>query len=612
MSDIRILPDIVVSRIAAGEVIERPYSVVKELVENSIDARADKIRIELRSGGKRYICVNDNGTGMSRDNAIMSLERHATSKISDVNDIFSVKTLGFRGEALPSIASVSDFILRTRTRDDVAGTEIRVHGGIIKKVREEGCPPGTTVEVRRLFFNTPPRLKFMKTVETELGRIIDVVHREAISNYGVSFELIHNGGRILDLRKSAGYIDRISDIIPGVDLFEINEKSGDNSLLGYLSAPLSARSTTQKLFTFVNGRPVKDRFLTRIIMDGYGKQIERGRFPQGAVFLQVPSTELDINVHPTKHEIRFRNQKIVADLIRDSIASMISRAPWLGGGKAFNPGTGHFLSESSGIYNSSYKRAAEMFSNSGSHGLPHDTKQGSNTGREQEAPVDPQQKPRSTNITHFSQDTYLESPGKIFGEGGYFSSLDILGQIHNLYIVCENSTGLVIIDQHAAHERINYEKVKRNYYKSGMKHIQDLLIPEVIELSRDESYVYERFMGYLESLGFITERFGENTVRITGVPSLLGVSGTVDLFRDLLGELDEIGEGDSFNEKIDLVFATIACHSSVRASQTLGSEQIKGLLEELDKAESPFHCPHGRPVVRELSFDYLERLFGRT
>lgn len=608
MTDIRILPDIVVSRIAAGEVIERPYSVVKELIENSLDASADRIDIELVSGGKRRISVSDNGTGMTRDNAIMSLERHATSKIKDVNDIFSIGTLGFRGEALPSIASVSNFTIRTRTRDDLSGTEIYVRGGVIKKVQEAGCPAGTMVEVQRLFFNTPPRLKFMKTVETELGRILDIVQREAVSNPRVAFEVIHNGNKVLSLRKKKDSLERIKDVIPNVELFEITDHLGDNSVQAFMSSPLSTRTTTQKLFTFVNGRPVKDRFITKMIMDGYGKQIEYRKFPQGVLFLKVPPSELDVNVHPTKHEIRFRNQKVVADLIKRSIGKMLDQAPWLKGNYQYTV--------------SSYTQTTnnKLYNNYG--GTPRNTEkfreynESMLYGRS-EGPV-----PRVHDDTH-DKGTHLsgnelagypgeQKPGNMFEEEKYFASLNIVGQVRNLYILCETDKGLVLVDQHAAHERVNYEKVKTNYCDNSKNNIQELLIPEVIELSQGELRNFENLNVHLESLGFIAQRFGESAVRLKAVPSLLGNMGFAELFKDILCELEELGDSETLNDKIDLIFATIACHSSIRANQSLNVEQIKSLFKELDESESPFSCPHGRPVVRELSFDYLERIFRRS
>jgi len=607
MANIRILPDIIVSRIAAGEVIERPYSVVKELIENSIDASADRIDIEIKSGGKRYISVRDNGSGMSRDDAIMSLERHATSKIKDVNDIFSINTLGFRGEALPSIASISVFTLRTKVEGDLSGTEINVRGGLIKKVQDVGCPRGTSVEVGRLFYNTSPRLKFLKTVETELGRVIDIVQREAISHPDVSFELVHNGKKVLNLNRKKNQSERIYDIIPNTRLFEFRESSGESSVLGYVSSPLGSRTTTQKLFTFVNNRPVKDRFLTRMILDAYGKQIENKKYPQGVLFLQVPPSDLDVNVHPTKHEIRFRNQKIIGDLVKRSLESVLNKAPWFtvrNEGGEFMPGESFY--DRTEKYERSIPHPGEM-------GDTHEnnTLLSEQTGYYQNNT----QKSHATGLDHeITEEHSITTPGSgaIFGDDKYFSGLHVVGQLRNLYIVCESGNGMVLIDQHAAHERVNYEKVKRNYNEHNTGNVQQLLIPEIIELSPGELKVLGQYRSELESIGFSAERFGSNTVRLRSVPSLLGSSGVKELFIDLINEMEETGESRSLNERLDLIFATIACHGSIRANHKLNEQQIRALFEELDMADSPFHCPHGRPVVSELTFEHLERLFRRT
>ena len=327
MPKIRILSDILVSKIAAGEVIERPSSVVKELIENSLDASAKKIRIDLKSGGKRLISVVDNGVGMAKDDALMSIERHATSKIKKADDLFNLQTLGFRGEALPSISSVSKFKLITKTNEDISGTSIYIEGGKIKKVQDIGCPPGTTIEIKNLFFNTPPRLKFLKRNETELIRAVEIIQREAISNPSVGFEVYNDEKLLFKFSEQNSLIDRIKEVIPNAELHEVSSDSGLIRVRGFMSSPYSTRSNTQKLYTYVNNRPVKDRFITRIIMDSYGKLIEKGKFPQGALFIEVPSQDLDVNVHPTKHEIRFRDQYLVAQVIKNAFQDMFSKAP---------------------------------------------------------------------------------------------------------------------------------------------------------------------------------------------------------------------------------------------------------------------------------------------
>ncbi|HVY55897.1 MAG TPA: DNA mismatch repair endonuclease MutL, partial [Thermodesulfobacteriota bacterium] len=325
------MSDNLVSKIAAGEIVERPASVVKELIENSIDAGSTRIEIELETGGKRLIRVSDDGEGMTRDDSLMSIERHATSKIKDTNDLLSVGTLGFRGEAIPSIASVSRFRMTTKTHADVIGTVISIEGGVVRRVEETGAPPGTTVEVRSLFYNTPARHKFMRKPETELSNVLDIVERESLSRPGTAFELTSEGRTLLRLPARESVTERISQIFPGVKLNPVKAGGGGISVSGLMSGPLDTRSTTQKLFTYVNGRSVRDRLLTRIIIDSYGRMIEKGKFPQGVLFIEMPPGGVDVNVHPTKNEVRFVNPKLVGDLIRESVQAMLGQAPWLAG-----------------------------------------------------------------------------------------------------------------------------------------------------------------------------------------------------------------------------------------------------------------------------------------
>lgn len=604
MANIRILPDIVVSRISAGEVIERPYSVVKELVENSIDANADRIIVELSSGGRTSITVSDNGSGMSRDNAIMSLERHATSKIGDTDDIFSLQTLGFRGEALPSIASVSRFVLTTRRKEDLSGTRIRVDGGKIKSVQDFGCPPGTSVEVKRLFFNTPARFKFMKTAETELGRTVDIIQREAVFRPEIAIEVINNKKRVLYLERKKEYIDRIKQILPGTELYEIIGENVGGKIRGYMGSPADSRSSMQKMYTYVNGRPVKDRFLNRLIIESYGKQLENKKFPQGVLFLKVPGDQLDVNVHPTKHEVRFRNPAAVTELVSRSVRNMLNCAPWVIHSRSGGRTADQYMKQNDIIKHSN--NTLPLSEGSGSsvqvkpYPLSSDPSARGTTGKNSLPYRDNNSPYGSENLQH-----------DIFRGKRYFSDLTIIGQLGNLYIICEYENGVVMVDQHAAHERVNYEKVRKNYYEN-MNYIQHLLIPEVCELSPSGYESYMIFRQEIEKLGFITEEFGGSSVRIKSVPALLNTGNYKGLFTDLVTEIEDMGVSRSINEKIDLIFATIACHKSVRANQKLEHKQIKALFSSLDEAESPFSCPHGRPVVIHMTYGYLESLFRRT
>ncbi len=607
MGKIRILSDNLVSKIAAGEIVERPASVVKELVENSIDAASNSIRIELESGGKKLIQISDDGEGMSRDEALLSLERHATSKIKDLGDLFSVKSLGFRGEALPSIASVSRFKLTTKTAEDIIGTEITVEGGKVKKVEEAGCPPGTTIEVRNLFYNTPARLKFMRKIETEQSNVLDIVQREAISRPHITFEVLSEGKSILGLARRDNMSDRLSDIFPNTDLMKIHAEVGDVRVSGFMSSPLDTRSTTYKLFTYINNRSVRDKFLTRIVIDAYGKMLEKRKFPQGAIFLEMPASEVDVNVHPTKNEVRFKNQRHIADLVKTAIHEMLREAPWI---KSYKDRVHDSLSE--------FAEQRDIHAN---YERPHSFNRVERAFSEEVRDLGIKSKDspdvredRSPGI-HGDRSFDLSNdlkPEGLFGQQGFYSSLKIIGQIRELYIVCASPNAMVLVDQHAAHERINYEKLKSGYLEKNGLEIQELLMPEVLEFPPYESSLVERHIKDFELLGLRIEEFGNNSFLIRSVPALLKNVDSAGLVKDVIIEIAGSGKQESISDKIDLVIATMACHSSIRASFDLSHQEMKALLEELDQMEFPHSCPHGRPVAQELTYYEIERMFKRT
>jgi len=604
MGKIKILPDNLVSKIAAGEIVERPASVVKELLENSIDAGSTQILIELESGGKKLIRVSDDGSGMTRDESLLSLERHATSKISRIEDLLSVSSLGFRGEAIPSIASVSRFRMTTKTPGDVVGTAIKVEGGVLRGVEETGAPGGTTVEVRNLFYNTPPRLKFMRKIETELSNVIDVVQREALPLPKVGFELKHGGNTILRLPRRETVSERISEIYPRSDLHQISARSEGAGVSGFMSSPLDTRSNTQKLYTYVNGRSVRDRFLTRMVMESYGKMLEKGKFPQGVVFLEVPHGDVDVNVHPTKNEVRFRDSRLAADMIRKAVTGMLENAPWI---KSYDRkpqssyGERRVLSESGSYYGNrefSYPRHGG-FENAHDPGLVRGGHASAEPGIGDTEPL----------TGHEQGDP---GRGKLFPVAGRYSDLHILGQLGELYIVCASGHGMILIDQHAAHERINYERIKKNFEGAARPESQELLVSEVVELSPHEADILGRYAEGLEKLGLKLDAFGDNSFIIRSVPAVLKNIEFARLVKDIVAEIADSGREDSLSESIDRVIATMACHSSIRASHELNFEKMRALLAELDKAEFPHSCPHGRPVARELTFSEIERMFKRT
>ena len=610
MGKIRILPDKIVSKIAAGEIVERPASVVKELIENSLDAGSTEIKVELKIGGKKVILISDNGEGMTRDDALLSLERHATSKIRDAEDLFSIQTLGFRGEALPSIAGVSRFRLITKTKDEIVGTKITVEGGTIKRVEEIGCPNGTTVEINDLFYNTQPRLKFMKTTETELSNILDIIQREALSHPNVGFEVIHEGRILLQLPHRKNIEERFPEIFPNAELFEIEAKAEGIKIYGFMSKPEDERTTTQKLYTYVNKRTLRDKFLTRMVIDSYGKLIERGKFPQGVLFIEIQFDEVDVNVHPTKNEVRFRRARIVGDLIKAAVSEILRNAPWI---KDYHSGIEnavHGFFERRGIFEVTQNQHKVSFLERGiSEVLQKDTtlKIANNQVQTKGDEMATSHKP----VIKGASSSDVAKPENLFKEEGFFSTLEVIGQLGELYIICASARGMILIDQHAAHERINYEKLKDAYLTRELE-TQELLFPLLIELSPDEVELLGQYSEEIASLGIKLEEFGKSSFLIRSIPALLKGTDLERLLKDIIGELSMLGKEKGLSERMDHIISTMACHSSIRAGKELNHEKMKAILRDLDCARFPHSCPHGRPVAKGLTYEELEKMFKRS
>ncbi len=597
MAKIRTLPDVLVSKIAAGEIVERPASVVKELVENSIDAGATRISIHLEAGGRRLVRVADNGHGMSRDDALMSIERHATSKIRDIEDLFSIQTLGFRGEALPSIASVSRFRMVAAAEGAESGTEIYIEGGVVRKIKETASPAGLSVEVKNLFFNTPPRLKFLKTPETELGRALEVVQREALSRPGVFFE-VSSGGRVIHrYGASESLAQRAAQIIPGTDLYPVDFEDGTLKLRGFLGSPLDPRSSMRRLFTYVNSRPVRDRFINRVIMDCYGRMIEKGKYPQGVVFIERDPALVDVNVHPTKSEVMFDSQYEVGQSIRRSIEGMLADAPWMKSrGERTRKALGDFYEKQKdpGLSENREYSSAAPSAKGASVRATHRPEPGS----ARPGKADFSMPEKSTGEDMFSQ--------------GFYSDLKFLGQVGRLYLVCEDPDGIILVDQHAAHERVNFERIKKSYLEESFSCSQKLLIPEVVELTVREISTARQFSEKMEKLGFDFEVFGDNAARVKSVPGFLRDSDYVRVFTDLFDELEGFGDPRTLDEHLDKVCATMACHSSITANRKLSEQETRMLFADMDNCQNPHACPHGRPVSARISYNMLEKMFKRN
>ncbi|MFH1027106.1 MAG: DNA mismatch repair endonuclease MutL [Pseudomonadota bacterium] len=605
---IAILPENLTNKIAAGEVVERPSSVIKELIENSLDAGATDVSVEITAGGRRLIRVTDNGHGMSREDALLSLERHATSKIRSDSDLESILTLGFRGEALPSIASVSRFCLSTREAGSLEGTEIVVEGGRVRDVKSCGMAQGTVIAVEQIFFNTPARLKFMKSAETEAGHVGDVMARLAVSRPDASFSCIGDGREILRVQRS-DLQRRLSQVV-GKDttshLHRVDSGGEYVSVSGFVSGPSLVRSGPQAMFTYVNGRFVRDKVVQHAIMQAYRGVIDRGRYPVVALFIQLPVGEVDVNVHPTKHEVRFRRQSTVHDGIQAAVEGVLRLSPWLSGKPVVT--TSLPVPPPAQAYRERIAAAAQA-----SLALPR---------REQHYPMPPVQARAEDKGTIPVSEASLPAAAVAEAEvpfqaeqrtpvAGYFSSLALIGQFHGEYILCQSGSDLVIIDQHAASERVAYQRLKQQC-RDGRVESQRLLFPETVELSFSEVAVAGRFRDNLAGIGFELEHFGGNTLMIAAVPRISSEKDAIGLVREILADLAGLGTSAAFQEALDELLSRIACHSVVRGFHALESRQIKELLHSMDETEFAASCPHGRPVSHVVRLDELEKIFKRT
>lgn len=591
---IRILSENLTNKIAAGEVVERPASVVKELVENSLDAGSRDILIEIEAGGRRLIRVTDDGGGMSREDALLSLERHATSKIASDDDLFALSTLGFRGEALPSIASVSRFTLASRRQGSIEGTEIYAEGGRIKEVKACGMAEGTAITVRNLFFNTPARLKFMKSAETEAGHVGDLLTRLAISRPDVRFTYVNDNKTIF--RALNGTLEeRVAALlgrsIAGA-LYPLDASVEGVTVRGLVARPDVSRSAAGHLYTFINGRFIRDRVVQHAILQAYRNFLERGRYPVVVIFIEVPAGEVDVNVHPTKHEVRFRQQGVVHDVIQGVIEEALRPAPWL--------------------------RQSPLSQDFSQVPQRRDPVAGSERVAEvRELLVN--YRPAAAPSRSFFQLPPASSPpapqpvtetAAATVSGGYFSRLAIIGQFQASYILCQDGSDLIIIDQHAAHERVAFERLKSQFAAGGVEG-QGLLFPDTLELSHREAAELREHREELGRMGFDLDEFGGTTWVVKGVPRLLADKDYIRMLRDTLEEFQAVGANRTVADAVEDILARIACHSVVRGEHPLTNGQIEALFAQMDATDFSSNCPHGRPVLQRLTMAEVERMFKR-
>ena len=621
MGRIRVLSDNVANKIAAGEVVERPASVVKELLENSLDAGSTNIRVEIENGGRRLIRIADDGCGMLRDDALLAFERHATSKLHDVKDLLSIATLGFRGEALPSIASVSRLLLETRSNDEQTGTRVEIAGGKILTCDEIARTGGTTIAVRDLFFNVPARKKFLRSEQTELAHVASLVTHYSLAHPDKTFELWNGGANLLHATPVATLRERVfqvfgsqllDDIIELADhrrtlqMPEPDEPPREFGLRGFVSRPQVQKNNRNSIFVFVNGRLIRDRLILHALSAAYHNLMPPACFPFALLFLEADCEEVDVNVHPSKTEVRFRHQSWVHDFVRDAIRDQLMQsrpAP------SFSP-----MPQPQQAADLPYSDFTQTMQDAPVYvmqppPLPARRFDFGNTG----IPVNEPPAAKSEPLKLRVPDTHGAFPaGSIPLEGSMLriGELRPLGQLHNSFIIAAGVDGLWIIDQHVAHERILFEQVLTQQ-AAGHMEMQQLLMPMIVQLSAGQQIEYARIADELLASGFDTEPFGNRTIAVKAAPAAVGLG---DLERVLL-EILEIAENElrsvSLSDLRRGIAASIACRAAIKINTPLDQRKMEWMLRTLAATEYPMACPHGRPVALQYGMREILRAFHR-
>jgi DNA mismatch repair protein MutL len=607
MADIRQLPSSVVNKIAAGEVIDRPASVVKELLENSIDSGADRIDVHVKQGGTELVRVVDNGSGIAADQLVLAVASHATSKIRDADDLFHVRTLGFRGEALASISEVSQLVLRSRDALSDSGVQLSVNGGTLSPLEPSGCPLGTTVEVRNLFFNTPVRRKFLRTVQTESGHVSEAFTRVALGYPGVHVTLTRGDRTIHDLPPVTDWRDRIASFF-GRDLADgmigIESQVDDVLLRGFVADPAFSRSNTRMQYLFLNGRHIRDRSLQHALGEAYRGLLLHGRHPIAFLRLEMPSGEVDVNVHPSKLEVRFRDGR---QLYRHLLSTL--RETFL----TMDLSTQVKLPQPGDVPAQQADPAGQMTAPR----LPLVTPRVPSAGLPE--PFSMRDKPHQEGWAEVfagrfrvEQPSEQERPGEPLAANRQAPVVSPLGvQLHQRYLVTENDEGMVVIDQHALHERVLYEQL-RSRVEEGVLEKQPLLLPEPVEMTPDESAAVLLIADTLGRLCLDVEPFGGSTVLVTSYPAMLRKANPAELIRHVADKLMEGGEPLEARDLLDELLQMMACKGAVKAGDLLSVEEVTALLEQRHLCEDSHHCPHGRPTALVFSREELDRRFLRT
>jgi DNA mismatch repair protein MutL len=551
---VKLLPKELIGMIAAGEVIERPASVVKELVENSIDAGATSISIDMTGAGIELIRIADNGSGIDEADLETAILRHATSKIETADDLFNIKTLGFRGEAVPSIASVSRMKISSRQEQYSSGSYIDMEAGVITARGKKGMPPGTVIEVSDLFFNMPARKKFLKTPATEQKNMLDVISRYALAHPDITFSVTSGERKIFSLTSSMSAAER-AGIIAGADfkegMKEFSRKAPGIHVHGMLASPEVNRPTRSSIYAFANGRSIKDAVVTSAVLEGFSGMLMRGRYPVIVLFIDIEPADIDVNVHPAKAEVRFREPSRVYGLVVSTIRESLS---------------------SSANYHHDSVREPEM---------PYIIR-----------------KPAYENPAE--QASFIKDYDE---RRGFYSDKSVIGVLKSTYILLNDDESFYILDQHASHERIVFDRLSR----SDISGSQTLLHPVIVELTAPEFAAFEEIAGQLENIGIEAEPFGETEIAVRTIPTLLRDSDIKDIIHEIVHEPLPKQQDERRNE----IISRIACHSSVRAGKPLTQPEISALLRQLDEAGAPTTCPHGRPIYKRISLQEIEKWIGR-
>lgn len=573
MNQIKVLPEQVANKIAAGEVVERPASVVKELIENALDAGATDIEIEIQGGGRARICVTDNGRGMSPEDAKLAFERHATSKISDLEDIYRIKTLGFRGEALPSIASISSIEMVTSEKGAKTGTRIQMEAGKLKACEAAAPQEGTRIIVSNLFFNTPARRKFLKGDKTELRHIVSTVTLAAMVQLNVGFKLTHDGRTLVDIPKQSDLSERLKLLLGkefASDTLTLGAKRNGLQITGKIGKPTLNRGNRLSQYFFVNGRPIQSRSLSFALYQGFETLLMTQRYPVGIIFIEVDPGELDVNIHPTKKEVRFSDEHKVRNLLVKGIKETLSQSQFV----------------------PTFKKPLE---------------EGGDSKREESLPLSTHLRESIASYTPTSSPKPIEE-STVSSSEEFISK--VLGVIQDTYIVCETDSGMLMIDQHAAHERLLFEKVLLDFQSSNVE-VQQLLLPEMVELSPADSALIEPYLKFLNKVGVSIASFGKNSFVVDGLPVYFKNQPILELVRGMIEEIEQSGKVLTHEKTQEKLAALISCKAAVKAGDKLKPEESESLAARAFLNLQNKTCPHGRPVMIQLSADELARQFKR-